>query len=254
MNQGEGKKIQLPELIIILILTLSADGSQLFAAGIEFVPFFGQFLGGLIWLYGTLAGAAVSLWLVLKGGRGMQQTSKALFRQGMAYLSEIIPGLNALPSLTIVTLINVFVINNPKLAETLDKKEKQTEEKQVGEKKAADKEAQTEKEVGTQEKEVETREKVEEKVEKEKSEEIETREGGRGVKAKGGEAEAERKESQIGEASSQAEEEPPLGFEPIQEIIASMEKSSEIEALKESVAKGPSVAKEPKDKNAKNLD
>jgi len=92
-DEEEGSKISLPEIIIMVSLSL-----------------IGELLDAID--LGWLVGFPIQLWLIMKGGIAFRKQVPAL----AGNLIELIPILDWLPIRTATLLITIYLINHPKIA------------------------------------------------------------------------------------------------------------------------------------------
>lgn len=104
----EQKKISLPEGIIMVLLTGSADLFGLFSGFAFVVPVIGQVLIVGSFFISLSVWAIIQFWLIMKGV-GMQQ----LWYGGGSILDIFSGGI--IPAQTPMLLLTIFLANNPKL-------------------------------------------------------------------------------------------------------------------------------------------
>lgn len=107
------KKIELPEIIIMLLLNGGADALDVVADLSLPVPIVGQIMLFLNVLSGVVVLAITQFWLIMKGGVAL--------RKQVAYLTgallDLMPVLNALPTKTVALIIAMYLINSAKQSE-----------------------------------------------------------------------------------------------------------------------------------------
>lgn len=101
------KKISLPEIIIMVLLSGGADFFEVFVGFAGVVPVIGQALTIADFFIGLTVLAIVQFWLIMKGGIGFRKQASAL----MGNIIELIPFLDILPIRTVTLLISIYLIN-----------------------------------------------------------------------------------------------------------------------------------------------
>jgi hypothetical protein len=108
----EQKKIQLPEIIIMLMIVGGADGLEVVTNLSAAVPVVGQILLFFNPFVDISVLAIIQFWLIMKGGIGFSKQATAL----VGNLIELVPGLDILPIRTTTLLVAIYMINHPKVA------------------------------------------------------------------------------------------------------------------------------------------
>ena len=111
MNEDQ-KKIQLPEIIIMLMIVGGADGLEVVTDLSAAVPVVGQILLFFNPFVDISVLVTVQFWLIMKGGIGFNKQATVL----VGNLIEFIPGLDILPIRTTTLIIAIYLINHPKVA------------------------------------------------------------------------------------------------------------------------------------------
>jgi len=111
MNEDQ-KKIQLPEIIIMLMIVGGADGLEVVTGLSAAVPVVGQILLFFNPFVDISVLVIIQFWLIMKGGIGFNKQVTAL----VGNLIEFIPGLDILPIRTTTLIIAIYLINHPKVA------------------------------------------------------------------------------------------------------------------------------------------
>ncbi len=107
------KKISIPEIIIMLMILVSAYLFGVFGDLSGPLPGIGQVILFFSEAYDVVVMAITQLWLIMKGGI---MASRQLTLLG-GNLAQMIPGLNLLPVNIAAFIIAVYLINNPKVEE-----------------------------------------------------------------------------------------------------------------------------------------
>lgn len=109
----EQKKISLPEIIVLVMLSGAVDLFEVFSNLMFIVPVIGQVLVLVNLFIGFVILAVIQFWLIMKGGIGFGKQATVL----VGNLIELIPFLNILPIRTLTLIIAIYMINNPGIAE-----------------------------------------------------------------------------------------------------------------------------------------
>jgi len=104
-NETEQKKIGLPEGIFVTLVVLTMDGVEFLVS----ITGFGIIIGEIVNFVG---GAAIEIYLFLKGARGARQ----LVTMGIGTVLDGVSS-SALPIKTITFLITWYLVNHPKITE-----------------------------------------------------------------------------------------------------------------------------------------
>lgn len=101
------KKISLPEIIIMVILSGGADLFEVFVSFIGLMPVIGQTFIFADFFIGIAVLAIVQFWLIMKGGIKFRKQAASL----VGNIIELIPFLDILPIRTVTLLISIYLIN-----------------------------------------------------------------------------------------------------------------------------------------------
>jgi len=111
MNEDQ-KKIQLPEIIIMLMIVGGADVLEVVTGLLAAVPVVGQILLFFNPFVDIFVLAIIQFWFIMKGGIGFYKQVISL----VGNLIEFTPGLDILPIRTTTLIIAIYLINHPKVA------------------------------------------------------------------------------------------------------------------------------------------
>jgi len=103
-----GKKISLPEALIMVEFCIFADLAEIFFDFFSTIPFLAPISVFVGWIIVLFTFGLVWFWLIIKGELGVWFIAGSLM--------EMIPYINALPLLTISILAVIYLVNHPKLA------------------------------------------------------------------------------------------------------------------------------------------
>ena len=104
MNDGEKKKFELPEIIILLILAITNDALTVIAVLGLLLPVIGQIFGGLIELLNTGISAIIIMWFIMKVG----------FFSGAGPLTQVGGSIGeyfGIPCRTISLILGIMLVN-----------------------------------------------------------------------------------------------------------------------------------------------
>lgn len=108
----EQKKISLPEIIVLIMLSGAVDLFEVFSDLMFPIPVIGQVLILVNWVIDFVILAVIQFWLIMKGGIGFGQATALA-----GNLIELIPFLDILPFRTVTLIIAIYMINNPGIAD-----------------------------------------------------------------------------------------------------------------------------------------
>lgn len=107
----EKPKFSLVEIILMLMITGSADLFELFATLLIAVPVIGQILLVIKWFVAMLTWPIIQFWLIMKGSKGLWFLSGSLLDIVANFVGFDIPF-----GKTISLMTTVYLANHPKIA------------------------------------------------------------------------------------------------------------------------------------------